>query len=334
VSERLPALKRILAFLTWVVLTPPLFHHTAAHAQPPAATAFGVMLAAPGMDLDRRIAVAKALGVSVVRPHDVRVPGWRGSDPEIQAFSRAGFDIVLTVRNAPPGPLVPTTPPADLAAFQRTVAAIVDAHRPALLVVENEENSALFYRGEPEEYAAELRAACQVAHARGVRCANGGLVSGLVALLVYDGYRAAGQAARAEAFAARAFSTSQPRALDSPRAREQLARGWALLARYRAAGADFLNIHWYIADPQALRDAVTYLRDRVGLPVVTNEIGQRDDDPHTTAGLLAAVADLRLPYAVWFSIDTTAARALMDPDGSLRPTGEAFRAFLLAPRNR
>ncbi len=201
-------------------------------------------------------------------------------------------------------------------------------HRPALLVVENEENSALFYRGTPEEYGAELRAACQVAHARGVPCTNGGLVSVLVALLVYDGYRAAGQTARAETFAARAFTPAQRQRLGGPQAQEQLARGRALLAQYRAAGADFLNIHWYVPDPQALREAVTFLRERVGLPIVTNEIGQHDDNPQTTTALLEAVADLGLPFAVWFSIDAAQARALMDPDGTLRPTGEAFRAFL------
>ncbi|MDR7480867.1 MAG: hypothetical protein QN158_14045 [Armatimonadota bacterium] len=63
------------------------------------------------------------------------------------------------------------------------------------------------------------------------------------------------------------------------------------------------------------------------LPVVTNEIGQHDDDPQTTTALLRAVADLRLPHAVWFSIDAARARALMNPDGTLRLTGEAFRVF-------
>lgn len=307
-------------------------------ASPPAAappgTAFGVMLGAAGMGLDRRIAVARTLGVRYIRPNDIRIPGWRGSDLEVSAFSQAGFQIVLTVRNAPAGPRAPAHPPADLLAFQRTLGEILDVHHPALLVVENEENSALFYRGTPQEYGAELRAACQVAHARGVRCTNGGLVSVLVALLVYDGYRAAGQTARAEAFAARAFTPAQRQRLGGPQAREQLTRGWALLRQYRAAGADFLNIHWYIPDPQALREAVAFLRGQAGLPLVTNEIGQHDDNPQTTTALLEAVAELGLPFAVWFSIDAAQARALMDPNGTLRPTGEAFRAFIQSHRPR
>ncbi|MDR7470356.1 MAG: hypothetical protein QN152_08560 [Armatimonadota bacterium] len=46
------------------------------------------------------------------------------------------------------------------------------------------------------------------------------------------------------------------------------------------------------------------------------------------------MADLRLPYAVWFSIDAARARALMNPDGTLRPTGEAFRAFMAGRTHR
>ncbi len=67
---------------------------------------------------------------------------------------------------------------------------IVRTLRPALLVVENlvvenEENSSLFYIGSPETYAEQLRAACRAAHQEGVPCTNGGLVSSLVALLVW-----------------------------------------------------------------------------------------------------------------------------------------------------
>jgi len=311
-------------------------------ATPSPDTVYGVMLGAPGMGLERRIAVARMLGVRAIRPNDVRLVDWGGADPEVLAFSRAGFEIVLTVRNAParsarrssPAHREPASPPKDLAAFQRTVGEILDAHRPALLVVENEENSALFYRGTPEEYGAELRAACWVAHARGIRCTNGGLVSALVALLVYDGYRTAGQAARAEAFAARAFTPAQRQRLGSPQAQEQLAKGKALLGQYRAAGADFLNVHWYISDPQALHETVALLREQVGLPLVTNEIGQHDDNPQTTVALLEAVAALHLRYAVWFSVDAPRARALMNPDGTLRPTGEAFRTFVAGRTRR
>jgi hypothetical protein len=40
------------------------------------------------------------------------------------------------------------------------------------------------------------------------------------------------------------------------------------------------------------------------------------------------VVELGLPIAVWFSVDAAKARALVNPDGSLRPTGEAFQRFI------
>ncbi len=122
-----------------------------------------------------------------------------------------------------------TSPPRDLAAFQRTLGQVLDRYRPALLVVENEENSALFYDGTSEDYAAELKAACQVAHQKGIPRTDGGLVSTLVALVVYDHYRESGQ--EAQDFAPR---SSPPRSGDSrilPNLRSNLAK--ALLAPYR-----------------------------------------------------------------------------------------------------
>ncbi len=141
---------------------------------------------------------------------------------------------------------------------------IVRTLRPALLVVENlvvenEENSSLFYIGSPETYAEQLRAACRAAHQEGVPCTNGGLVSSLVALLVYGGLRAGGRSAEAEDFARRALEDELRARLDSPAAQAELAEGKEHLASYRAAGAGFVNFHWYIADAQALRRAVGYI---------------------------------------------------------------------------
>lgn len=194
--------------------------------------------------------------------------------------------------------------------------------------MENEENSALFYQGTPAEYAAQLAAACAVAHERGVPCANGGLTGGLAALLLYDHYRRAGDEARAEDFRVRAFTAEQRVLLDTPRAQEQLNRGRELLARYQTVGLDYLNVHWYGADPAALVEVVEHLRAETGLPVLSNEVGQWNDDPAQTTAIMAAIVRLGLPIAVWYSVDGPRSRALVEPDVTLRPTGRAFQAFI------
>jgi hypothetical protein len=295
--------------------------------------------------------LAKELGAVYIRPDSIFLDEWNGTCLECDLALKAGLKLVLTVRAN--GRRQATSPPGGLAAYQRTLGQVLDRYRPAVLVVarwkishigtinlvldryrpavlvvENEENSPLFYTGTPKEYAAQLRAACQVVHQKGIPCTNGGLVSTLVALLVYDHYLESGQTTAAHDFAARAFTPKEQRLLNSPKAQEQIRKGKALLSAYRPAGADYVNFHWYIADTRAMEEAVAYLRAQTGLPVITNEIGQHTEDPNQTTAVMSKVMELGLPIAVWFSVDAPKARALVNPDGSLRPTGEAFKRFI------
>lgn len=270
--------------------------------------------------------VVKSLGVVYYRPSAIFLDEWDGTCLECDIAREAGLQLVLTMRAN--GRRQATSPPSDLTSYQHALGRVLDSVRPAVLVVENEENSELFYTGSPEQYAAQLQAACWVAHQRGIPCTNGGLVSYLVALLVYDHYLESGQTKAAQEFAARAFTSEEQKLLNSARAREQISKGKSLLASYRAAGADYVNFHWYIADPQALEEAVTYLRALTGLPVITNEIGQHTDNPRQTTAVMNKVVEQGLPIAVWFSVDAVKARALTEIDGTLRPTGEAFKRFI------
>lgn len=286
---------------------------------------FGIMLTGP-LPLSRRLEVAKALGVRFFRPESVFADRWNGTCSPCDAALDAGLELVLTVRAN--GGLFPTSPPRDMQAYRRVFADILDRYRPAIVAIENEENSALFYTGTPEQYGMELKAACDVAHQKGVACTNGGLVSTLVALLVYNHYREIGDQVRAEDFRARVFTPEEQRMLETPRAREQVEKGKQLLVVYKTAAVDYVNFHWYIADPGALEEAVAYLREQTGLPVLTNEVGQFTDDPTQTWTVMSKIVQLRLPIAVWFAQDGPKARGLINRDGSFRPTGEAFRQFI------
>lgn len=288
---------------------------------------FGVMLPPRLEGTAEGAAIARALGVAWLRPARAVFTGsWQEGCAGCLTARAAGLHLALTVRAGSSAVAGPSAPPTDMAAYREAVGAIIDRYRPALVVVENEENSALFYRGRPEEYAAELAAACDVAHRRGLPCANGGLVGTLVVLLTWDHYRSIGRADLADDLARRAFTPEERAALGTPRAAQQLAVGKALLASYRPAGADYLNIHWYEPDPGALAEAVRWLRAETGLPVITNEMGQTTDDPAVTTALCGAARRVALPLVVWFGLDGPRARGLVDPDGTLRPAGRAFAA--------
>lgn len=295
---------------------------------------FGVMLDGSGLDTPTRIATARELGVGIFRPWDIILDEWTGRRDDTEAFLKAGFTIIMTVRNNGKGgpPPKPTSPPKDLDAYKKTLGEAIETYRPELLVVENEENSGLYYLGTPKQYGAELKAACEVAHSKGIACTNGGMASSLVATLVWSRYRDRHEAAKAEDFLRRTSAQSQQRMLRTidgqRRIGEAITKGKALLAEYKTAGIDYVNFHWYIPDPTALAETVEFLKAATGLQPITNEISLHDENPATVARLMAKVLELRLPYALWFSLDRPDARALHNPDGTLRATGLAFKKFV------
>jgi acetyl esterase/lipase len=304
---------------------------------------FGLLLGADGIDDQYRVDLAKALGVAYFRPWYVTVETWNGAcyDLACDLGPNAGLKLILTARNnvgeAPP---FATTPPSDGAAYRRNLGDILKRYHPEVLVVENEEDSAQYWSGTPEQYGALLKAACQVAHDQKISCANGGLSSKTTALLVWADYIDQHQNTEACNFVQRAGAVLSPdlcrfTAIDhlSDEDKAVLNTGRKLLEIYKTSGQDYLNFHWYVPDKSAFSEAVNYLRRVVNLPVMSNEIGQTDQSPEAVQKLLSAASDLKLTYAVWFSLDRDPAVALQNEDGSLRSNGQAFREFMQAHFN-
>jgi acetyl esterase/lipase len=304
------------------------------------ANPFGLLLGSDDIDDVYRIALIKALGVTYFRPWYVTVEGWSGAcyDLGCDLGPNAGLKLILTIRNnvsdAPP---FATTPAKDGAAYRRTVSEILTRYHPQVLVVENEEDTAQYWAGTPEQYAAELKAACQVAHDQKIPCTNGGLSSKTTALLVWADYIDHQQFTEACNFVQRASAELVPdlcrfTAINHLSASDQaaVATGRKLLELYKSTGQDYLNLHWYIPDKAALSEAVNYLKRVTSLPVMSNELGQYDQTPDAAQKLLSAALDLKFPYAIWFSLDRNTVQALQNADGSLRPNGQAFREFMQA----
>ena len=295
---------------------------------------FGVMIS--GNTSQTKVQTANKLGAVYYRPISVFLDKWQGTCAECDVAVQGGLKLILTIRNNGGGPQNPTTPPTDWNNYKSTLSQIVDKYKPEVLVIENEENSAaLFYTGTTAQYLQELKVGCEVAHQKGIKCTNGGLVSSLVVVLVSENYRANGDSNKANEYLSRTLVGSKQAMIaqvNSAKGQEQFAKGKELLAGYKSAGADFMNFHWYIADTNALAEAVSYLRTASGLPVMTNEVGQQaNTDPTQVTSVMQKIVNLGLPYALWFSMDTNppnGARALNETDGTLRPNGEAFAEFI------
>jgi acetyl esterase/lipase len=308
------------------------------------ANPFGLLLGADGIDDQYRVELAKALGVSYFRPWYVNLEAWNGAcyDLACDLGPNAGLKLILTARNnvneAPP---FATTPPQDGAVYRRTLSEVLTRYQPEVLVVENEEDSAQYWAGTPEQYGTLLKAACQVAHDQKIPCANGGLSNKTLALLVWADYIEHQQITEACKFVQRASAAvlapdlCRFSAVDhlSDEDKAALNTGRKLLEIYKSSGQDYLNFHWYAPDKSAFSEAVNYLRRTLDLPVMSNELGQFDQTPEAVQKLLSAAAELKLTYAIWFSFDRDPAVALQNADGSLRPNGQAFRDFMQAHFN-
>jgi hypothetical protein len=291
---------------------------------------FGIQGGTDSLALDRRVTVAKSLGAAYFRPADVYLDQWHGACADCAAIGQSGLKVVLGIRETS-NAATAIKAPADLAAFQRMVNSIFDQYRPEVVFVEHEE--ARFDQPLaplPTDYTAELKAVCDVAHSRRIKCATGGLGTSQLVSLVWAQYmdRDSGTAC---AFARRALDAQAAGSYCAARALAQLEtkaqgdvnRGRVFLQAYKDAGADYVGLNWSLADPQALGEAVAYVQAASGLPAVVKEFAAAD-----AAGV--APLDLNLAYAGWIGADAGALRALTNADGSLRATGKAYQDFVQA----
>ncbi|MBI5876898.1 MAG: hypothetical protein HZB53_04540 [Chloroflexi bacterium] len=295
---------------------------------------FGVQAPSDTWTIDRRIAAAKTLGTAYFRPADVVVDQWRSACADCAPLATSGLKIALGVR---------ATQSAnrrldDAAAFQRTVAGIIDQYRAELIFVEHDEARTDTTAFLPVDYASELKAACDAAHSRRSKCANGGLGSQQALMLVWAGKFEQAGASTACVFAQRAMDAASTatlcaaRSLDRlpPQMQSDISRGRAFMAAYKSAGADYVSLNWNLADATLLEEAVTYARATAGLPVVIKELSLAADNASAVTAWLQKVIDLGLAAAIWNGPEAGKAGALLNADGTLRANGKAVQDFMLA----
>jgi hypothetical protein len=304
---------------------------------PSGANPFGVTVD-PRWPLDQRIQIAKSLGARYLRTEEVYVLSWDENPvcESCQAAMDAGLEITWTVRNTTrPSTLRPpdaSTPVEDVGEYQRVIREVLDEYRIALVVVENEATFREHFTGTPRDYETMLRAACEVAHEKDIPCATDGMLSNTVKRYVYY-YLAciAADPGRAEAFRQNVGDLPPGLGCQAAAAGPPI-DDW--IEAYRNAQPDFVNIHWYseagddpAQDAAVFAEAVRAFEEMTGLPVITNETGQRDDDPEITTARMEVVLDYGMPFCIWYSTEGRAS-VLADRDGRLRPNGEAFKAFI------
>jgi hypothetical protein len=298
---------------------------------------FGVMLFPnPGEDFSLTLARARGLGVAWFRPPTIALQS--GSVGVPTPFVHSGLKLAISIRNSPDASArTPSHPPADIRAFRKSIAAVLAAWHPNLVVVETEEDSTAFFDGTAEAYVAELNAVCAAAHDTKAQCTNGGLTGKAAAALTWLSFLGTkNQTDRACDFAKRALPEEKLCGYRTPadipkdlRAR-LVGSAEALLQAYKTGPIDMINFHWFRGDSRAFAEIAEYLSRATGKPAVTNEFGQRKgaEDPKEIRPLLRAAIAESMPLAIWYSVDTADTVSLFGPDGRLRATGWEFQRQL------
>ncbi|MDD2716689.1 MAG: hypothetical protein PHW04_12425 [Candidatus Wallbacteria bacterium] len=257
------------------------------------ASPFGLMIV--DNSATNETVIASMIGtheIKFVRPAAINLQNWNGDQPDAGLFRNAGFKLILTIKSGKTGA-------SD--AFKKELCELLDKYRPLVLCVENEEDSLESFPGTPDEYSIVLKAACEIAHSRGIKCINGGLSSSFISELVWDHYQGTEDLRAAKDFALRAFNPEQQKMLATGSSREKLVRildrGRKLLKIYRDSGIDFINFHWYISDPKSLEETVGFLIRETGLQPVCNEMGPGRDGT-VNIPLLAKALKLGLPIVI------------------------------------
>jgi hypothetical protein len=312
-------------------------------------TDVGVSLLGFGKTPQQRIDVAKQLGASWYRPAPVLLEEPEPICPDCQLAKAAGMKVALVIRNSA------STAKASAASadevFKRKVGDVVERYKPDLLIVEDEpDNQKDSFAGSAEEYGAELKAACEVAHSMNVRCANGGLSSKGTAGLVIDQRWKTDQIDAAKFANTIEFTRASGHDplnivvkkvgegksdLDAivGAAEKYLAQNRAEIDRARAfagvvdaSGADYFNFHWYELQPDVLPKLAEVLHELSKRPLMTGEVGQRSDRAFETGEKIRVLLDNGVRPVIWAAADAKdGAVGLVDGKGKLRATAAAFQ---------
>ncbi len=286
---------------------------------------YGALIGAPTAvgSLNFQLNVADQLGISCIRARTL-VPAMG-----ITPILNTDYEVVLNFNTADYDGS-PMAYPTNTEKYRQDLENILASYTvmPVVAVIENEECNKIYTTSTPEEYLALLNTALSVMHSHGIKVANGGLTYVGLNYLVYQDYMNRGMEEEAEDFRKRTGVI--------PNAQFSQERGAVyetLLDAYSKNDLDYVNFHWKgsSTDTQSMGEVIDYLKRRTGKPVITNELGQTDNNPKIVSTHVQKCADAALPYILWYSPDENENRSavsLQYNNASLTPSGVEYQDYL------
>ena len=295
----------------------------------------------------RRVDIAKQLGANWYRPTPVLLQGDARCE-DCEAARSAGLKISLVVRNTSEGK--PTAAIADVAEFKNKLGTLLEREKPAMLVVEDEPEDIKNFSGTPDDYRAELAAACDVSHSLNISCANGGLSSEATGNLVIEQRFASDQIDGVRfgitSELTRIHTSSRFNILGKglggnkdeetqlikgtqeylAKHKDEIDRTRKLISAVNEAHPDRLNFHWHELQPDNVPKVLDSLHELSKLDLMCDEMGQTEQRAFEVEEKLRQALTNYVWPTIWQGTDgKDGIVGLVDKDGKLRPNATAFQ---------
>ncbi len=285
-------------------------------------TNYSALIGAPDTTTDAYgfiTTVAGELGVSCLRDK-APVPGTK----KVQTLGSV-YNILLNFTSTNPMPMNFRT---DTTAYKTDLANTLSVFTtlPAVAVIENEESNTGYYSGSATDYINQLKAAITVMHAHGIPVADGGITSTGLAYWVYQDLLSRGLTTQAAD-----YKTYMGIALTSSFTLDRANFVSILISNFTVMNLDYVNFHWRVkapADSTYLGETISYLKRITKKKVMTNELGQYDQDPATVTAALQTCKNNKLSFVSWYSVPNTPSYPLQYYDQTLTASGVAYRNFI------
>ncbi|HEX6879971.1 MAG TPA: glycosyl hydrolase [Terriglobales bacterium] len=298
---------------------------------------------------ERRIQIAKELGATWYRPAPVLLNADAKCE-DCETARSAGLSLSLVVRNANSAskPSAPISDPAD---FKRKLRDILNREKPGILVVEDEPDDPKSFTGTSDDYRAELAAACEVSSELKIPCANGGFSSHNIALLAIDQryssdpndaaniantteiVRVGGHGTDFNILGTPVANVGENRkpVIDATRKfldknQHEIDRMRQFIDAVNQSKVDRLNFHWYELQVDNLPKVLDSLHEVSKLPLMSDGMGDKSGRAFAVGEQIKTSFDNYVWPMIWQGTDDREIQGLVDKNGKLRPTANAFKS--------
>lgn len=274
-----------------------------------------------------------------------------------QAFSNAGYQVVLTLNSAPSvsGNQTPFPTGSDLTTYFSNMDTFLsgNTYNFPLVCLQNEENNKGYWdisnpTDAANRYLAMLTGAIIRVHNSGRLITNGGITGDALPWMCWKDILDNQGSTAATAFAQKVFNSGQIANLanfpSQPAYQNPIAFLQVVIPAYKNLNLDFVNFHWYepnhsdilgntSIDPSAILTIADYLNRVTGKSVVSNEIGRHNTGDNIVPQMLDALMAISTQYIMLYDGDgqnagTGDAYAFHNSDGTIRSGGTSIVNFL------